>query len=342
MSDNAAVQQLDDVIESQTPVDENTEPADQSGDSGENSSSGKNISRWEYTRREMKRKWPGYVMVAPFLIMFMAFTILPVFVSILLSFTNFNMLEMPEICFFDNYIRLFLEDDLFLTAFQNTMIFAITTGPLSYILSFLLAWFINELSPKIRALVTFIFYGPSISGSAYLVWKLIFQGDIYGLANGVLMKLGMITKPIVFFENTTYIVPLCIVVSIWTSLGTAFLSFIAGLQGVDKSLYEAGAVDGIKNRWQELWYITLPSMKSILMFGAVLAITGAFNFGGIVNNLCGNPSTDYVAWTLQHHMADYLNNRYEVGYASCISVFLFLLMFGSNILIKNALGKVGK
>ena len=304
--------------------------------------SGKQVTRWEYTKREMKKKWPGYVMVGPFLLMFAAFTIVPVLMSIILSFTNFNMLELPEFCFMDNYIRLFLEDDLFLTAFQNTLIFALTTGPLSYILSFLLAWFINELSPRLRSLVTFVFYGPSISGSAYLVWKLIFQGDIYGLANGVLMKMGMITKPIVFLQNVDYIVPICIVVSIWTSLGTAFLSFIAGLQGVDRSLYEAGAVDGVKNRWQELWYITLPSMKNILMFGAVLSITGAFGFGGIVNNLCGNPSTDYVAWTLQHHMQDYLGTRLEVGYASCISIVLFVLMFGANMFIKNALGKVGK
>ena len=222
------------------------------------------VTRWQYTKREMKKKWAGYVMVAPFLLMFTAFTIVPVIMSFFLSFTNFNMLELPSICFFDNYIRLFLEDDLFLTAFQNTLIFALTTGPLSYILSFLLAWFINELSPRVRSLVTFVFYGPSISGSAYLVWKLIFQGDIYGLANGLLMKMGLISKPIVFLQNVDYIVPICIVVSIWTSLGTAFLSFSAGLQGVDRSLYEAGAVDGVKNRWQELWYITLPSMKSML------------------------------------------------------------------------------
>ena len=304
--------------------------------------SNKQITRWQYTRREMKKKWAGYAMVGPFFIMFATFTIIPVIITFFLSFTHFNMLELPEFCFMDNYIRLFLEDDLFLTAFQNTMIFALTTGPLSYILSFLLAWFINELGPKVRSMVTFIFYGPSISGSAYLVWKLIFQGDIYGLANGWLMKLGVISKPIVFFQNTDYIVPLCIIVSIWTSLGTAFLSFIAGLQGVDRSLYEAGAVDGVKNRWQELWYITLPSMKSILMFGAVLSITGAFGFGGVVNALCGNPSTDYVAWTLQHHMQDYLGSRFEVGYASCISMLLFVLMFGANMVIKNALGKVGK
>jgi multiple sugar transport system permease protein len=335
MSDNAAVKQLDETVAEDTAVDTVETPAD-------NGSSGKGISRWEYTKREMKQKWQGYVMVAPFLLMFTVFTILPVIVSFFLSFTNFNMLELPEFAMFDNYIRLFLEDDLFLTAFQNTMIFALTTGPLSYILSFLLAWFINELAPKIRSLVTFIFYGPSISGSAYLVWKLIFQGDIYGLANGLLMKMGLISKPIVFFDNVTYIVPLCIMVALWTSLGTAFLSFIAGLQGVDRHLYEAGAVDGIKNRWQELWYITLPSMKSMLMFGAVLAITGSFGFGGIVTALCGNPSTDYVAWTLVHHLGEYMGVRYENGYASAISVVLFLIMFGSNILVQKMLAKVGQ
>ena len=302
----------------------------------------KDISRFKWTMMQMKRYKVAYLMVAPFFLLFFIFTVVPVLLSIVLSFTTFNMLEWPTFIYADNYIRLFLEDDLFLTAFQNTLIFALTTGPISYILSFLLAWFINELSPRMRSLVTIIFYGPSISGSAYLVWKLIFQGDIYGLANGALMKFGLISKPIVFLQDTKYIVPICIIVSIWTSLGTAFLSFIAGLQGVDRSLYEAGAVDGVKNRWQELWYITLPSMKSILMFGAVLSITGAFGFGGIVDNLCGNPSTDYVAWTLQHHMADYMNARFEVGYASCISIVLFVLMFGANMFIKNALSKVGR
>jgi len=302
----------------------------------------KDMTKLEWTLHEMKRTRVGYFMVAPFLIMFITFTVIPVILSLLLSLTNFNMFQFPDFVFMDNYVRLFLDDDLFLTACKNTLIFAIATGPTSYILSFAVAWFINELSPKMRAFVTVIFYAPSISGAAYSIFGIIFQGDIYGYVNGWLLKLGIITTPILFFQNTTYIVPLCIMVALWTSLGTAFLSFIAGLQGVDRHLYEAGAVDGIKNRWQELWYITLPSMKPMLMFGAVLAITGSFGFGGIVTALCGNPSTDYVAWTLVHHLGEYMGVRYENGYASAISVVLFLIMFGSNILVQKMLAKVGQ
>jgi multiple sugar transport system permease protein len=136
--------------------------------------------------------------------------------------------------------------------------------------------------------------------------------------------------------------PLCIVVALWTSLGTAFLSFIAGFQTIDRSMYEAAAVDGIKNRWQELWYITLPTMRPQLMFGAVLAITNSFGFGAVVDALCGFPSVDYAAHTIMHHLSDYGGARYEIGYASAIAVILFVIMFSSNIIIKKALSKVGE
>jgi len=304
--------------------------------------SGKKLTKTSYTLKMMKRTWGGYVMILPFTVCFIAFTMIPVILSILLSFTDFNMLEWPSWRGFDNYIRLFLEDDLFMTAFQNTIIFAVATGPASFIISFILAWFINELSPKARSFVTFIFYAPSISGGAYLIWQLVFKEDIYGYANGWLMSLGLISEPIAFFKDVNYIVPLCIMIQLWSSLGTGFLANIAGLQGVDRSLYEAGSIDGIKNRWQEAWYITLPQMKDILLFGAVLAITGAFGFGGVVDALCGNPSTDYVAWTLSHHLGEYMGQRFEFGYASAISIVLFFLMAGMNIVVQKLLEKVGQ
>ena len=204
-----------------------------------------------------------------------------------------------------------------------------------------MAWFINELPPKIRAIVTLIFYAPSIAGNVYLIWTTIFSSDSYGLMNGFLLEMGIIDSPILWFQNVKYVMPLCIAVALWTSLGTAFLSFIAGLQGINKSLFEAGAIDGIKNRWQELWYITLPSMKPQLMFGAILSITGSFGFGGIVTALAGNPSVDYVAYTLTHHLEEYQNNRWEVGYASAISFLLFLMMIGMNVVITKLISKLG-
>ena len=301
----------------------------------------KDMSRFAWTMKEVRRNWVAYLMVAPYMLIFTCFTILPVALSILLSFTDFNLLEMPNIVWFDNYVRLFLDDDIFLTAAQNTLIFAAIVGPVSYFMSLLIAWFINELSPKIRAVVTLIFYAPSISGQVYLVWKTLFSSDAYGWANAWLVQLGIISKEIAWFENADYVMPLCIVVALWTSLGTAFLSFIAGLQGIDKAQYEAGAVDGIKNRWQELWYITLPNMKPQLMFGAVMAITSSFGFGGVVTALCGFPSVDYAAHTIVHHLEDYGSQRFEIGYSSTIAVILFVVMIGANALVKKVLSKVG-
>ncbi len=300
------------------------------------------MTRAQWIWKEMKRNWVGYVMIAPFMLIFLLFTAFPVVLSMVISFTDFNVLQMPHFMFVDNYIRLFLDDDIFLTACKNTFIFAVIVGPVSYLMSFMVAWFINELSPKVRAVVTLIFYAPSISGSAYTIWGTLFSGDSYGWVNATLMNLGIISEEIVFFEDTDYIMPLCIVVALWMSLGTAFLSFIAGLQGVDRSMYEAGAVDGIRNRWQEVWYITLPSMKPQLMFGAIMAITQAFGFGSVVDALCGNPSTDYCAWTIMHHLDDYGGARFEVGYASAIAVILFAIMIGANALVKKLLSKVGQ
>ena len=300
------------------------------------------MTKLQWTWKEMKRNKTAYFMLAPFLILFIIFTVLPVVLSIFLSLTDFNMLEMPNWVGIDNYIRLFLNDEIFMLACQNTLIFAAVTGPVSYLLSLLVAWFVNELPPKVRAVVTLIFYAPSISGQVYLIWKTLFSSDSYGWANATLMNLGMITSPILWFEDAQYVMGLCIVVALWTSLGTAFLSFIAGFQTVDRSMYEAAAVDGIKNRWQELWYITLPTMRPQMMFGAVLAITNSFGFGGVVTALCGFPSVDYAAHTIMHHLDDYGGARYEIGYASAIAVVLFIIMYGANIVIKKALSKVGE
>ena len=302
----------------------------------------KDMTMRQWIWKEMKRNWIAYLMVAPYMLIFCVFTVLPVVISAFMSFTDFNMLEMPSIVWFKNYISLFFDDDIFLIAIKNTFIFAVLVGPASYLLSFLVAWFINELPPRIRAIVTLIFYAPSISGQVYLIWGTLFSADSYGWVNATLLELEIIDSEIAWFQNEQYVMTLCVVVSLWTSLGTSFLSFIAGLQGVDRSLYEAGAVDGVKNRWQELYYITLPSMKPQLMFGAVMTITGSFGYGGIVTALAGFPSVNYAAHTIVHHLEDYGGQRYEVGYSSAIAVILFVMMVGANGLVKKMLSKVGQ
>ena len=299
------------------------------------------LTKAQWKLKEIRQNWVAYLMVAPYMILFTLFTVVPVALSIVISFTDFNMLELPNIVWLKNYVTLFFDDDIFLIAIKNTFIFACIVGPSSYIMSYLVAWFINELPPKVRALVTLIFYAPSMSGQVYLIWGTLFSSDSYGWANATLEKLGIINEPINWFKDEKYVMPLCIVVSLWTSLGTSFLAFIAGLQGIDRALFEAGAVDGVKNRWQELYYITLPSMKPQLMFGAIMSITGAFGFGGIVDALAGFPSVNYCAHTIMHHLNDYGGMRYEIGYSSAIAVILFLMMIGANMLVKRILSKIG-
>ena len=299
------------------------------------------LTKTQWKLKEIRQNWVAYLMVAPYMILFTLFTVVPVVLSIVISFTDFNMLEFPNIVWLKNYVTLFFDDDIFLIAIKNTFIFACIVGPASYIMSYLVAWFINELPPKVRALVTLVFYAPSISGQVYLIWGTLFSSDSYGWANATLMKLGLIETEINWFKDEKYVMPLCIVVSLWTSLGTSFLSFIAGLQGIDRALFEAGAVDGVKNRWQELYYITLPSMKPQLMFGAIMSITGAFGFGGIVDALAGFPSVNYCAHTIMHHLNDYGGMRYDIGYSSAIAVILCLMMIGANMLVKRFLSKIG-
>ena len=302
----------------------------------------KDMTKWQWTLKEIKRNRVGYFMVAPFMVLFTLFIVLPVVLSVVVSFTDFNLLQWPSWLWFENYTRLFLDDDIFMTACQNTFVFAVIVGPVSYLMSFMVAWFINELSPRVRAVVTLVFYAPSISGEVYTIWGTLFSGDAYGWVNAWLLELGFINEEILFFQDADYVMPLCIVVALWMSLGTAFLSFIAGLQGIDRAQYEAGAVDGLRNRWQELWYVTLPNMKPQLMFGAILAITGAFGFGGVVTALCGYPSVEYKAHTIMHHLGDYYGTRFEVGYASAIAVVLFVIMIGANMLVKKMISKVGQ
>ncbi len=290
----------------------------------------------------IKKSRTSYLMLAPYLILFTFFTIAPVLVSIGLSFTYFNMLEAPTFVGWANYVKLFLDDDIFMIALKNTLLFAVITGPVSYLLCVLFAWIINEFRGKMRAFLTLIFYAPSICGQAYLVWNIILNPGKTGWLNGILIKMGFLDEPILWMQTEKYVLPVLIVVQLWLSLGTGFLSFIAGLQTVDKSLYEAAAVDGVKNRWQELWFITLPSMKPQLMFGAVMQITQSFAVADISIQLAGNPSVNYAGATVVTHLLDYSSTRYEMGYASAIATVLFLLMVGTNKFVQKVLGRVGE
>lgn len=306
---------------------------------------GRKLENWSKRGGKLRRQIfinrQYYYLIAPYTFLFIIFTVVPVIMSLALSFTYFNLLEFPSFIGWDNYMNLFVNDDVWMVAIKNTAILAVVTGPLSYIMAFVFAWLINELRPLLRSFMTLVFYAPSISGNVYLVWKLIFSSDMYGYANALLIQTNIIKEPITWLQDADYIVWILIIVQLWMSLGVSFLSFIAGLQSVNKELYEAGAIDGIKNRWQELWHITLPQMKSQLLFGAVMQITSALSIADVSVNLAGFPSVEYAGHTIITHLMDYSSIRMEMGYASAIATILFLIMILANIGVRKILRRVG-
>lgn len=277
------------------------------------------------------------LMVVPFLLFFILFTMVPILIAIVFSFTDFNLVTINNFVGFDNYIRMFLSDNIFRKALKNTLIMALVTGVIGYILSFVIAWLINELPVKIRGFVTFMVYAPSLTSNVFVIWKYIFDADTYGLINSVMMNFGLISKPISWLTDSRYNLTVVMIVTVWMSFGSGFLSFRAGLQSLDRAYFEAAAIDGLRNRWQELYFVTFPQMGPQLMYGAVMSISSAFAVGSVNQALTGFPSSNYSTHTWLLHINDYALNRYEMGYASALACFLFVLMVIVWLLVNKVL-----
>lgn len=278
----------------------------------------------------------------PFLTLFFIFVVIPVFTAVVISFTRYSILNPPEFVGLQNYLRLFLKDEIFINALKFTLLFAVISAPLSMLACLIVAWMINDFPPIMRAVLTFVFYAPSLSGGAVAIWQLIFSGDSYGFANNALAKLGIITEPVQWLSDTKYMFGILLAVTLWGSLGTGFLSYVAAFRGIDVSLYEAAAVDGVKNRVQELWYITVPALRPQMLFSALISITGSFSVGAVSSALFGNPSPNYGAHTVVLHMEDYANVRYELGMACAMATVLFLLTVAANRLSGKFISRIGR
>ena len=264
----------------------------------------------------------GTCFYLPFFLLFCLFTIIPVFVSMYISLTDYDMLGQMHFVGLKNYANLFLYDENFLLAVKNTFLIGGVSGVVGYLASFLFAWLINGM--KLKKVYTVLFYMPSIAGGMTVIWDYLFSGDRYGLINNALINMGLLSQPIVWNCDVDWIVPINMLIIIWGSMGTGFLVFLAGLQNEDKQLIEAGRIDGIRSSAQELWYIVLPQMKPQLLFGAINSIVAAL---GVFPSFGGFPSPNYVAHTLAAHIQDHGFLRFEMGYASAVSMVLFLLSF---------------
>ncbi len=275
------------------------------------------------------KKYP-FLFLLPYVALFLVFIILPIIVAIGLSFTDFDTLQTPNFVGFTNYINLATQDSIFMQyVLPNTVTYVLIVGPGGYALSFLLAWAIAQLTRVPRTILALILYSPSLTaGTAMAVlWKIIFSGDSSGYLNAILIDLGIINEPIIWFTNVSYLLPIIIIVGLWSSMGVGFLAMLAGIMNADEELYEAGSIDGIKNRFQQMIYITIPTMKPQMLFGAVMAVVNTFNNGAIGVQLTGsNPTPSYAGQLIVNHIDDYGFIRYEMGYAAAVSVVLLLII----------------
>lgn len=273
----------------------------------------------------------AYLFLLPYILLFTLFIIVPVLMAIFLSFTNFNTIETPEFIGFLNYINLLTQDEIFMQyVLPNTVLFAAIVGPGGYILSFLLAWVLAQLTRVPRTIFALIFYSPSMTAGIAMavVWRVMFSGNQSGYVNNVLIQLGIITEPVVWLQDTRFLLLIMIIVALWSSMGVGFLAMMSGVLNIDQTLYEAGAIDGVKNRFQELIYITIPSMKPQMLFGAVMSIVSTFAAGAIGVQLTGaNPTPSYAGQLMVNHIEDYGFIRFEMGYAAALSVVLLLIIY---------------
>lgn len=296
------------------------------------------VKKNKIARRESGNRQAWFFLM-PYLLLFVTFIIAPMVMAILLSLTNFDTIYFPSFAGFMNYINLITQDEIFMQyVLPNTVVYVIIVGIGGYMLSFLLAWVLAQMSKVPRTILALIFYSPSMtSGVAMAVlWKIIFTGDQTGYLNSILMKLGIITEPIVWLVDQRYLLPIVIIVALWSSMGVGFLAMLAGILNADEELYEAGAIDGIKNRFQEMIYITVPTMKPQMLFGAVMSIVGTFGNGAIGVMLTGvNPTPGYAAQLIVNHIEDYGFIRYEMGYAAAISVVLLGIVWLFSTMAKK-------
>ena len=296
--------------------------------------------KFGYTMHEIWRNKMSYGLIAPFFIAFIIFTLIPLVTSTVLSFFYYNILQSPRWVGLNNYQYLFVDDNLFLKAFSNTLYYAVIVGPVSYLMQYFFAWFINQTPKKLKPFYVLCFYAPALAGGVMLsvVWLVIFANDSQGYLNSILLNMGLISEPVQWLITVDYIMPIIIIISLWSSLGTGFLSFVAAFTGVDTELYDAAAVDGVTSRFQRLIYVDIPQTMPQMLFAAILQITGAFSVGGICTAIAGHPSPEDAALTIMIHLGDYSGQRFEVGYASAIAVVLTVMILGCGRLAFKAFG----
>ena len=203
----------------------------------------------------------SYALLSPYLMLFSVFILVPVIMTVGLSFTNFDVINTPKANGITNYVYLFTQDTVFMKfVLPNTFLYAIVVGVGGYVLSFLIAWMLAQIQALPRTLLSLCIYVPSMLGQVFIgvIWRTVFSGDQGGWMNAILLQLGWIDQPIQFLLTGDYFMLIMIVVSLWSSMGIGFLSMISGILNINREIYEAAYIDGLRNRFQDRAHQSAP------------------------------------------------------------------------------------
>jgi multiple sugar transport system permease protein len=276
--------------------------------------------RQHFLSPEAKRFLTMLAFISPWLLGFLGFFVYPLVISFYYSFTEYNLLQPPEWIGLQNYAKL-LEDELYRNALANTLYFVVVSVPLGVIVSFGVAFLLNQ-QIRLRVLLRMIFYLPvvvPISATAIL-WMWIFNAN-WGLANNLLALVG-IQGP-AWLGSPAWSKPSLILMELWL-IGGSVLIFLAALQDVPQSLYDAAMVDGA-NAWHRLRHITIPLVTPATLFSLLTGLIGAFqSFANAWIMTQGGPlrSTEFYVFYLYNNGFRF----FKMGYASAMAWILFLIV----------------
>ena len=270
----------------------------------------------------------GWLMVSPWLIGFICFSALPMFASLIISFTEWDMLSKPEWVGFENYKTLFFEDPLALHSLNITILFTIVSIPLNIVFGLALAMLLNT---SIRGLAIFrtIFYLPAIlSGVAVaLMWRWIFSTE-FGLLNALLSMIG-IEGP-AWLTDRIWVLPSFVIMRLW-SVGGGMIIYLAGLQSIPTNLYEAAKIDGA-NWWHRTRFITLPMLSPTIFFQLIVGFIFSmqiFTEAFIMTN--GGPADASLFYLLYLYRQAF--QYFDMGYASALAWVLFVVILVLTIIL---------
>lgn len=275
----------------------------------------------------MRTLLTAYGFLLPNLLGFLAFTLLPVLAALLISFTDWDLLQAPSWVGFANYRRLAV-DPLFLEVLRNTLLYVAGTVPVQMAIALLVAMALSRRLPGTLFFRTAYFMPVVASTVAVaLVWRWIFHAD-FGLLNSFLFYIG-IDDPPKWLSSTRWALPAIIIMSIWQQIGFSMVLFLAGLQSVPSHLYEAAKIDGAGG-FDRFRYITVPMLSSTTFFVLVISIINSFQvFEQAFIMTGGGPAN--ATNTLVFNIYRYAFQFFQMGYASAMAWVLFAIVFAVTL-----------